>query len=161
MIKVQRISMNDPLYEQACALRERALLEQVGLTMAKFKAAFPGVEERFEHFVAVFDHPNGPRVVGCASLLCDEPEKGVGKLMQMAVDPQRQGEGIGRKLVVAVEARAFGTLKLTDLVCHARGEAIDFYQALGWNPIGDRFDEVGIEHQKMGINAGVLEPGIS
>ncbi len=149
MIQVRRISADDPLYPQQCALRESVLLGPIGLNMASFRAMFPGVEERFEHFVAVFDHPAGPRVIGSASLLPDYPESGVGKLMQMAVDPQRQGEGLGTRLVVAVERRAFGELGLRELFCHARDTAYGFYSSLGWEFDSDTFDEAGIPHRRM------------
>jgi len=149
MITVRRITLDDALYPQACALREAVLLNPIGLDVAKFKAMFPGVEERFEHFVAVFDHPSGPRVIGCATLLPDYPEPGRGKLMQMAVDLQRQGEGIGTRLVVAVERRAFGELGLRSLFCHARDTAYGFYGSLGWTFDSDVFDEAGVPHRRM------------
>ena len=160
MIDIRRITMDDPLYAQECALRESVLLRAVGLDMAGFHRECPGWEERFEHFVAVFDHPTGPRVIGCAALLPDHPEPGHGKLMQMAVDPQRQGEGIGRRIVIAIERRAFGDLGYHTLFCHAREDAIGFYQATGWAIEGARFEEVGIPHARMVIRAeGELAPG--
>jgi N-acetylglutamate synthase-like GNAT family acetyltransferase len=149
MTQIRRITMNDPLYPQECALRESVLLGPLGLSLADLRREFPGVEERFEHFVAVFDHPSGPRVIGCAALLPNFPEPGVGKLMQMAVDLQRQGEGIGRSLVVAVERRAFGELGLSELFCHARLPACGFYSSLGWRFDGGVFQEVGIDHRRM------------
>lgn len=153
MITVRRITMNDPLYPQSVAVREAELLRPIGLDLAKFRSMFPGVEERFEHFVAVFDHPNGPRVVGTALLLPnqgpDGPAPGVGKLMQMAVDRQRQGEGIGTKLVVAVERRAFGEIGLRELYCHARDTAYGFYESLGWAYNSEVFMEAGVPHRRM------------
>ena len=149
MIQIRRITTTDPLYPQEVALRESVLLGPVGLNMEDFRREFPGIEDRFEHFVAVFNHPTGPRVVGCATLLADYPEKGMGKLMQMAVDLQRQGEGIGRRLVVAVEQRAFGELGLEALFCHAQLPATGFYSSLGWAFDGGVFMEAGIEHRKM------------
>lgn len=140
--------MDNPLYPQACELRENVLLRPIGFDMARFRELFD-VEERFEHFVAVFDHPSGPRVIGTACLLPDYPSPGIGKLMQMAVDPQRQGEGIGRRLVVALERRAFGELGLTELFCHARDNAYGFYESLGWDFDSDTFSEAGVPHRKM------------
>ncbi|MCB9844368.1 MAG: GNAT family N-acetyltransferase [Phycisphaeraceae bacterium] len=153
MIEIRRIEATDPLYRQECALRERVLLSNVGLDMASFQEAFPGIESRFEHFVAVFDHPQGERVIGCALLLSNYPEPGVGKLMQMAVDEQRQGEGIGRRLVIALEERAFGELGLQELFCHAREGVYEFYGRLGWAIDSEEFSEVGIPHRRMAIRA--------
>ena len=112
VIKIERITPESPLFASSVALRELVLLNPIGYDHAKFVAEYPSVDERAEHFVAVFDHPTGPRVVGCLLLLTDEQPSENGqtqaKVMQMAVDPQRQGEGLGRRLVVAAEARAFG-----------------------------------------------------
>ncbi|MCW5755044.1 MAG: GNAT family N-acetyltransferase [Phycisphaeraceae bacterium] len=151
MVRIRNITRADPLYVQECALREKVLLRDVGLTIESFQNLFPGVEERFEHFVAVFDHPSGERVIGCALLLPHFPESGVGKLMQMVVDPQRQNEGIGRKLVVAVESRAFGELGLREIFCHARDVAYGFYERLGWEYDSDVFMEADSPHRRMVI----------
>lgn len=153
MVRVLRIDRSAPLYAQELDLRRRVLLAPIGLTMERFRDLFPGVEERFEHFVAVVDHPKGERVVGCVCLLPHDPKKGVGKLMQMAVDPQRQGEGIGRKLVAELERRAFGELKLKELFCHARDDATGFYERLEWKTSGKPFDEAGVRHYKMVFKA--------
>lgn len=149
MTQIRRITLDDPLYPQECALREAVLLRPLGLSMVDMRREFPGVEERFEHFVAVFDHPAGPRVIGCAALLPNYPEPGMGKLMQMAVDLQRQGEGIGRRLVVAIEQRAFGELGLAAIYCHAQLPATGFYKSLGWRFDGEVFKEAGIDHRRM------------
>lgn len=149
MIKIQRISTADPLYRQEVALRNSVLLRPIGLDVDKLQELFPGLEDQAEHYVAVFDHPSGPVVVGTAILLPNHPEEGVGKLMQMTVDPQRQGEGIGTRLVVAVERRAFAELGLAVIFCHARDTALGFYSSLGWQFDSDTFMEAGIPHRRM------------
>ncbi len=159
MADIRRITTADPLYPQECALREQVLLGPIGYDMARFRREFSGMEEKFEHFVAVVRHASGPRVIGCATLLPAYPAAGTGKLMQMAVDPQRQGEGLGRRLVVAVESRAFGELGLTELFCHAQLPAIGFYDALGWETVSDEFTEAGVPHRKMRLRAE--KPGMA
>lgn len=149
MIRVLRIDQSHPLYEQEVALREKVLLEPIGLDMEGLEQLFPGAEAAFEHVVAVVDHPSGERVVGVVCLLPDYPEKGTAKLMQMVVDPQRQKEGIGRRLVAELERRAFGELGLTSLWCSARDTAVDFYKSMGWSIEGDEYREAGIPHFKM------------
>lgn len=153
MIRIRRIDRSHPLYQQALELRSRVLLEPIGITHEHLAKMFPGFEERFEHFVAFVEHPKGPRVVGVVCLLPGFPELGSAKLMQMAVDPQRQREGIGRKLVVELEKRAFGELGIRRLFCHARADAAPFYAQLGWAPEGEPFDEAGIPHFLMAISA--------
>jgi ribosomal protein S18 acetylase RimI-like enzyme len=56
----------------------------------------------------------------------------------LAVDPQRQGEGIGKALIAAVEAhcrnRGYGYLDLD--VLSVRQELVRFYKRLGFTPTG-------------------------
>ncbi len=159
MIRIKHISMDDPLYAQAVALRTTVLLEPIGFTIEDYCNLAPGREEQCEHFVAVVDHPQGEKVVGAATLFVDrtdpEDRRGdrKGKVQQVCVDKQRQGEGIGHKLMIAIEARSFGELGLSSLYCHAQLAAVPFYDKLGWRIEGDEFEEAGIPHRKMCISA--------
>lgn len=157
LVTYQRITMADPLYEKACRLRERVLLEPIGMTMQKLAELYPGFEEQFEHFVAVTTTPGGERVIGCALLLPKTDRPGFGKLMQMAVDHQRQGEGIGQRLVIEAESRAFGELGLEGLFCYSQKTATGFYEKLGWEGEGDEFVEAGIPHLTMIIRRPPVE----
>ena len=149
MGRIVRIDRQHPLYEQALDLRERVLLKPLGLTMEKFLASYGEQEKHSRHIVVVIDHPSGERVVGTVLLMPDKPEKGVGKLSQMAVDPQLQNEGYGRLLIAEVEKMAVGELGLIELFCHAQSPAVGFYKKMGWAIEGDMFMEAGIEHYKM------------
>lgn len=159
MLHVKRIPMTDPLFQQVIDLRVRVLLGPVGWTYEQYKDELPGREERCEHFVAVVDHPEGARVVGTAMLdpaSSVEDGRRLGKVLQVAVDPQMQGQGIGRRVMVAVEARAMreqedGGLGLDGVYCHAQARAIGFYEQLGWSIQSETFLEAGIEHKRMGI----------
>lgn len=147
--------MDDPLYEQEKTLRTSVLLDPIGFSFQQYLDMAPGREEQSEHYVAVLDHPSGPRVVGTSTLFISENKDGqrVGKVQQVCVDPQRQGEGIGRRLMIAMEARGFGELGLEQLYCHAQLEALAFYERLGWSCESEVFVEAGIEHKKMFISA--------
>ncbi|MBK7405965.1 MAG: GNAT family N-acetyltransferase [Phycisphaerales bacterium] len=151
MIRYLKIDTNHALYPQECALRESVLLRPLGKDIAWFHTNYPEIDPRAEHFVAVLDHPAGERVVGCVLLIPHYPEPGSGKLMQMAVDPQRQGEGIGRRLVIELETRAFGELRLSEVFCHAQLSAMPFYGRLGWQADNDEFLEAGIPHHRMAL----------
>ncbi len=155
MVKIRHISMTDPLYEQERALRTAILLEPIGYSFQDYLDMAPGREEKCEHFVAVFDHPTGERVVGTATLFITQDEQGekTGKVQQVCVDKQRQGEGIGQKLMIAIEAMSFGELGLSSLYCHAQLTAMSFYERLGWSCEDEVFLEAGIEHKKMFIAA--------
>ena len=167
--------MADPLFAQVVDLRTRVLLEPVGWSYDRYLAECPGREERCEHYAAVADHPEGPRVVGTAMLFVGDdglaaagsgqahPGQRWGKVLQVAVDPQLHGQGIGRKVMVAIESRAFrapddGGLGLDGLYCHAQATAIGFYDRLGWSVASEAFDEAGIEHRRMEQAAPSLPP---
>jgi predicted GNAT family N-acyltransferase len=151
VVRIHRITPADPLYSQECALRQDVLLRPLGIDMARFLAEFPGIEDRLEHYVATVEMSGSDRVVGCVGLLPGEPNESAGRVMQMAVDRQRQGEGVGRRLIVAVEVRAFGELGLGELICHAQEGATGFYEKLGWFVDSEVFLEAGIRHRRMAI----------
>lgn len=154
MIQIRRIHPAHALYPQATDLRERVLLAGAGYTFESFRKDYP-FEDDAEHFVALTTHTHSGApvevVLGTALLIPDHPERGMGKVTQVAVDPQRQGEGIGRRLMVTIESRAFGELGLDEVYCHAQNTAVGFYARLGWQIEGDEFVEAGIPHHKMKI----------
>lgn len=152
MIRYQRIDRDSALYAGERELRELVLLRPLGLDVDKFMSAYPAIETSGEHFVAVMGTPGGERVIGSALLVLPETEGEPGKLMQMAVHPQRQGEGIGRRLVIEIEKRAFAELGLAGLYCHAQLDAIPFYERLGWSTEGETFSEAGIPHKRMTLS---------
>jgi predicted GNAT family N-acyltransferase len=167
LLSIERIHPDHPLYPQECALREDVLLRPLGLSMDWWRKNYGVMEDRAEHFIVAVDHPPNPaklsgfgtgkRVIGCAALLPNDPGPGSGRLMQMAVDLQRQGEGVGRRLVATVESRAFGELGLRELYCNAQVKAQPFYEQLGWEAVGDIFEEGGIPHRRMVIRCPVAE----
>jgi len=161
MIQIKRINPAHPLYAQETALRERVLLSQAGFDFPAFAKAYP-YEDAAEHFVAVTidSHAGDPveRVLGTAMLIPNNPTPGLGKVTQVAVDAQRQGEGIGRRLMVTIESRAFGELGLSEVFCHAQNTAEGFYSNLGWETQGDEFVEAGIPHYRMSIKAPPQTP---
>ncbi len=81
------------------------------------------------------------RVIACASVMVLH-----GLVLRgMAVDPTRQRQGIGRRLLLHIheEVRA-------PLWCNARRDAVLFYQAAGWIPEGPTFDLAAAgPHQRM------------
>jgi ribosomal protein S18 acetylase RimI-like enzyme len=85
-------------------------------------------------------------VVGC--VLFHPEGAGTGRLFQMAVEPGRQGRGLGARLVRTLEGemarRGFHEVSL-----HARETAIGFYAGLGYVGEGEPYLENGIPHQTM------------
>ena len=132
------ISTEDPRYQAERALRNRVLLHPIGQP----DGAWEHRDLDARHLVAL----NEERVVGCTLLLQHSSTKA--QLMQMAVDDTSQKSGIGRALVITLLERA-KRIGVESVFCHAREPVIGFYARQGFTPVGPRFEEVGIQHQKM------------
>ena len=77
----------------------------------------------------------------------------------MAVDPSRQGEGIGRAVLDAGLAR-LAAAGVPLLWANARDGALGFYEALGFRAVGDSFVDAdsGLPHtvvlRRLGSTVG-------
>ncbi len=139
MIQVGPINHGSALYDELVALRYEVLRKPLGLFFTDEQLA---AEKDNYHFGA-FD---GDILVGTLQLV---PEAhGRMKMKQVAVDPERQGEGIGAIMVEAAEefARDKGFIIM---YCHARDTAVHFYEKLGYDRVGEMFEEVTIPHWAM------------
>lgn len=137
-IAIKEISTDDPLYLQERELRAKVLREPLGL--APGTEVFP-FEYESHHFVALDED----KVIGCVLFHRRGDE---GRLFQMAVYPEYQGKGVGKRLVEFLEneVKKMGVKKI---FLHSRYAVKDFYEKLGYKCEGDIFIEVGIEHIKM------------
>lgn len=70
------------------------------------------------------------------------------KMRQVAVSPDQQGKGVGTSMVLDSEILA-KSQNFTNITLHARENAVPFYLRLGYQVVGDKFEEVGIPHFKM------------
>lgn len=129
----------DPAYRGERDLRWRVLREPLGMPPGSEEN---GAEERCLHLVAVASE----RVVGCVIFRVDPGA--TGQLMQMAVEPALQGQGIGRLLVAELERQLTAT-GVAEVTLHARQVAVGFYERLGYAVVGDPFTEVSIPHRSM------------
>lgn len=86
------------------------------------------------------------KLEGCC--LLTKTANGVVRLRQMAVTSGLQGKGLGRVLMMFAEniARDRGFRKIT---MHARKNALGFYEKLGYEVVGEEFQEVTIPHFEM------------
>jgi predicted GNAT family N-acyltransferase len=137
-LRVDVIETTDDSYQAERELRNEVLLRPIGLP----DYAWEMRDGESCHIVA----RQGEAVVGCVLLWPDGG--GRGQLMQMAVAESLQGQGVGRLLVDAVLKKA-KELKLESVYCHARSNVIAFYSKLGFVGVGERFEEVGLEHLMM------------
>ncbi len=128
------VAYGEPLYTRAVELRFKVLREPLGIAREAWDLSS---DREAIYFIAT----EGDEVVGVVALHGD-------RLRQMAVEPTRQGEGIGRRLVAALEHHA-ATHGIGAIVLHARETAVGFYRALGYVAQGEPFTEVDIPHLLM------------
>jgi predicted GNAT family N-acyltransferase len=83
-----------------------------------------------------------------ASVIAVPKSKELIQLRQMAVAGQFQGQGCGRKLVEMLE-KNLSRKGFQKIILHARIQVFEFYIRLGYTPVGEPFQEVGIPHQRM------------
>ncbi|MEZ9419372.1 GNAT family N-acetyltransferase [Vibrio breoganii] len=74
-----------------------------------------------------------------------------GHIGRIAVLISHRGKGLGTSIMEALvdeaRLRSFSRVYLG-----AQVHALDFYQKLGFEPIGERYEEVSIEHQTMQLS---------
>lgn len=147
-IVIRLIGTKDVLYEQERQLRNIILLRPIGLA----DNAWEMHDEESWHFVAL----ENEGVIGCVVLFPLDREGRQAQLMQMAVETNQQGKGIGKLLVN--ELLSFSKSKgIKEVVCHARSTVVQFYLNLGFEIYDEAFMEVGIQHYHMRIK--IVETG--
>ncbi|RYG29002.1 GNAT family N-acetyltransferase, partial [bacterium] len=87
----------------------------------------------------------------CAAI----PKGNVWKIRQVAVDPMEQGKGLGAALMRAIEPLC------DEIYLHARDTAVPFYLRLGYQIVGEPFEEVGIPHRAMRKTTGTEAGSVS
>lgn len=132
-------SDDEPRYRAARALRYTVLRAPLGRPPGS--EVFPFEREAL-HLVAL----DGDAVVGC--VLFHPDGRGGGRLFQMAVRSDRRGQGLGRRLVRALEER-LRERGVERVNLHARVTVSRFYEKLGYVPQGPEYEEVGIPHVNM------------
>ncbi len=87
------------------------------------------IERTFAHSSLVLSAWLGERLVGLARVLTDGEQFSF--LCDLAVEPDVQGAGIGKKLIAEVLARCAGT----ELVLRDSNLSSGFYERLGFTPV--------------------------
>lgn len=134
-----------PAYEETVALRDDILRRPLGLV---YPPEMLGAEASDYHLACYSDGV----LAGCL-ILTPIDERTV-QMRQVAVAEAMQGTGIGRAMVERSEeiARAQG---FAEMVLNARDTAIPFYDRLGYERVGEEFEEVGIRHWRMRKDIGL------
>jgi predicted N-acetyltransferase YhbS len=139
VIRLSWIQHGTPEYLSMISLRRAILRRPLGLDFTPEQLES---EDRDLHLAAWEED----QLVGC--LLLTNRGEAVVQMRQVAVLESRQGQGIGRALVLECEeeARRRG---FTRMMLHARDTAVPFYERLGYRSVGEPFVEVTIPHQEM------------
>jgi renalase len=138
--KLVSIDFASSLYASALSLRNDVLRFPLGRSLDKVDTQ--GEKEQL-HFGIT---GNESELIAC--LCVRNISESHYKIRQMAVSAKFQGAGLGSRLMRYVEREMVrrGALEIS---LHARESAIIFYEKLGYNCVGESFDEVGIPHIKM------------
>lgn len=119
-------------------LRRRVLRAPLGLD-------FTAEELAAEHEQVHFGAFEGERLVGVLIMV---PTGTMAKMRQVAVNPDDQGRGIARAMILASEDWAVHA-GFAEIVLHARANVVPMYEKLGYEVFGEPFEEVTIPHRKM------------
>jgi len=140
MPDIRRIDMENPLYQKERELRNKVLLRPIGIPDFGWEMN----DSVSWHFVAM----DKSELIGCVLLVPIDTEISKGQLIQMAVETDWQGKGIGKLLVRSLIAFAVSQ-GIKEIEIHSRAEVTSFYEQLGFKVFGDEFEEVGIKHHLL------------
>ncbi len=139
MLSIKEIKHNSSEYWQVVQLRREVLRLPLGLD---FDEAQLESENNDKHFAAY----DAQGLAGC--FIISKVDNDKVKMRQVAVMPEKQGQGIGKILVKFCED-CVRNLDYKEIVLNAREAAVPFYEKLGYLIIGVPFIEVGIQHRAM------------
>lgn len=141
MIRFIDVEFGSSRYKELLDLRYEILLQPLGL---KFLDAYREEEANFLHIGCV-DNVSDKLIGGLIMAPLNNEEI---RIMQVAVDVVRQGEGIGRKLIEYAETVA-KEIGYERMVMHAMLSVVGFYEKLGFKQEGDLFEEKGVRLVRM------------
>lgn len=135
------IEFATPAYDEAVALRQKALLEPLELEFKESELR----RECLDGHLACYSRQW--RMLGCLVLGPEDSEERL-QIRQVAVREDLQQKGVGKALLQAAEERA---------VAHGYGEVVvaapekvrPFYEKLGYQKFGRAFTEKGIRHLRL------------
>jgi len=138
-MKFKFIKPQGPEYCAERMLRWEVLRKPLG--MPPGSEALPE-DELSLHLVALQEK----NVVGC---VCFHPETEIqGRIYQMAISEDYQGNGFGRKLIYTLE-NSLIKRGIREVYIYARQESEGFYQRMGYHPEEDLIKRLGVLHRTM------------
>ncbi|MFY9074875.1 GNAT family N-acetyltransferase [Malaciobacter mytili] len=136
-MKIKLITTKQEL-EKAFEIRKKVFVEEQKVSM---KEEFDKYETSCEHILAFIDN----LAIATARLRVVD---NIAKLERICVLPLYRKDGIGKKLIYALEEIALEK-QLKKAKLHAQTNAQSFYEKLGYKAEGKVFFEAGIKHILM------------
>ncbi|MEA5533329.1 GNAT family N-acetyltransferase [Crocosphaera sp. XPORK-15E] len=104
---------------------------------------FDGYDDNCEHLLAYLNH----QPVGTTRIR--NLNQTTAKIERLAVLSEARGQGIGTKLMKTALEMIEAKNTYQEVVIHAQFYIQSLYDKLGFEPVGDRFEEAEILHIKM------------
>lgn len=139
MIYLQTIEYQSDLYQNALILRQSVLRTPLGLDIKNEDLSC----EKRDFLIAAVEKDT---VVGFC--LVRPISATLAQIKQVAVDPQHQKQGLGKRLMQFAHTTA-KQAGFSFVTLDARKVAWGFYTKLGYQFQGEEFTEVGIPHKIM------------
>lgn len=133
------VTTKDEEYKRSLILRNKVLREPLGMDIEQDDLS---KEQDAFHVLAIYRN----EVVGTLYLL--PLNKQTVQMKQVAIDPYMQGNGVGSQLVQQAEL-FISKLNCKKITLHARKNAWNFYQRMGYTFASETFEEIGITHKIM------------
>ncbi|MCY7321180.1 MAG: GNAT family N-acetyltransferase [Phormidesmis sp. CAN_BIN36] len=122
-----------------CAIRRAVFQQEQGVDEA---LEFDGRDDEAVQFLAYLDD----RPVGTARIRF--LSQSTAKLERLAVMSDARKQGVGQQ-IMHIALKFLSEKNILEVRIHAQEPVKEFYQALGFEVEGDRFEEAGISHLKM------------
>lgn len=129
-------------WEKARSIRTKVFIEEQDCPPEE---EWDGYDDTSRH---VLGQVNGEAAATARWRTVPHDDEIVAKLERFAVLPEHRGQGYGTELVRSVieDARRAG---FDTFLVHAQAHLEDWYEDLGFQSTGRRFEEVGIPHVEM------------
>lgn len=139
MPEIFKVVYSDKRYPEVLALRQLILRDPLGMTYTQ-------KELDADKGMIFFAYYNDGEILGTVGL--EDLGNGKAQLRQMAVHDKTQGQGVGRKIVEALEehCREAG---FKEIHLDSRYNARGFYEKLGYTEYGEIYDKIGLKHIDM------------
>lgn len=144
MIMGKWVSGTGEGFETVLAIRTEVFCEEFGISPKDERDAFDEISAH----VLIFDEGGSPVATGRLF-----PAAEGWRIGRVCVKKQSRGKGFGDMALRMLLDRAARTVPDADIVLSARTEIAPWYAAFGFQKEGAEYDDAGLRHVKMRVNA--------